>query len=188
MCKKIVISNRHLVHGDFLNQIESLLKTKPQALILREKDLPDLAYRRLAEQVLPLCRVQGVPCYFNGRLQVARELSADGVQMPFSTFMDTGMEDLVDLPRVGVSVHSREEAIAAASRGADFLIYGHIFETDCKPGLAPRGLSALESVCRSVNIPVFAIGGIQEENAHLCMEAGAAGVCMMSRFMTMNFL
>ncbi len=186
MCKKIVITNRHLVHGDFLTQIERVLKTKPQALILREKDLTDSAYQRLAEQVLLLCKTQGVRCYFNGRLQIARQLSADGVQMPFSAFMDAGMKDLADIPRTGVSVHSREEAEMAASRGADFLIYGHIFETDCKPGLTPRGLSTLESVCSSVTIPVFAIGGIQEKNASLCIEAGAAGICMMSRFMRME--
>lgn len=84
--------------------------------------------------------------------------------------------------RVGVSVHSIEEAGKAEGMGADYLITGHIFETDCKPGVLPRGLDFLQSVCKNVAIPVYAIGGISEKNAALTVQSGAAGICMMSGY------
>ena len=85
--------------------------------------------------------------------------------------------------RVGVSVHSPEEAIFAQNAGADYLIAGHIFLTDCKKGLPARGLGFLSDICSSVTIPVFAIGGMNEEHGHLAVQAGASGVCMMSELM-----
>lgn len=85
-----------------------------------------------------------------------------------------------------MSVHSLEEVKEAEVLGAAFVIFGHVFETDCKPGLPPRGLTALKEICAGVSIPVYAIGGVNEENSPLCVEAGAAGVCMMSGFMEMS--
>lgn len=189
MCKKIAITNRHLVHGDFLTQIEKVLQTKPAALILREKDLPKEVYERLAERVLILCRRYNVPCLFNNRTELAERLRPDGQQLSFAAFCD--MEE-VQRKKIGaagllgVSVHSLEEVKEAEVLGAAFVIFGHVFETDCKPGLPPRGLTALKEICAGVSIPVYAIGGVNEENSPLCVEAGAAGVCMMSGFMEME--
>ncbi|MFR7476795.1 thiamine phosphate synthase, partial [Frisingicoccus sp.] len=85
--------------------------------------------------------------------------------------------------QVGVSVHSRKEAVYAERRGADYLIAGHIFLTDCKKGVPARGLDFLKEICESVKIPVFAIGGMNVEHGRMAMEAGASGVCMMSELM-----
>lgn len=183
MCKKIVITNRHLVHGDFLTQISKVLETKPAALILREKDLPDAEYMQLAQKVLPLCREHGVPCFFNNRVALAEKLYPDGQQLSFAAFCE---KEVGTAGIFGVSVHSLQEAKTAEALGASFVIFGHIFETDCKPGLPPRGLAALKEICASVSIPVYAIGGVNGENSPLCVEAGAAGVCMMSGFMEME--
>ena len=60
---------------------------------------------------------------------------------------------------------------------------GHIFETDCKKGLAPRGLGFLKKVLENARIPVYGIGGIHENNYQQVLDAGAAGICMMSEFM-----
>ena len=84
---------------------------------------------------------------------------------------------------IGVSVHSAEEAAQAEAAGASYVTAGHVFRTDCKKDLAPRGLSFLEEVCRAVRIPVYAIGGITPENAGDCLAAGAAGICLMSSLM-----
>lgn len=77
--------------------------------------------------------------------------------------------------RLGVSVHSIEEAKIAEERGADYLFFGHIYSTNSKPDLEPRGLYALDEVCRSVSIPVIAIGGIRPGNIHAIRSAGAQG-------------
>lgn len=184
MYKTVCVTNRHLVKGEFTEQIEKVLDLKPEAVILREKDLNEEEFEKLGKKVLDLCREKNVPCYFNTFVSTAIKLNADGVQVPFDLFCLMVPEDMEKAGRVGVSVHSKEEALIAEKRGADFLIYGHIFPTDCKKGVEPRGTAALKNICDCAGIPVFAIGGINEENENLCFDAGAACVCRMSSLMT----
>ena len=197
MYKRICITSRHLTErGDcsgLIRQLGKVLqdkKLRPDMVILREKDLNREEYAHLAAEVLALCRVADIPCYFNSYGDLAKELCADGVQFAFSTYMETPVDNFLPGEQIGVSVHSTEEAVSAAERGADFLIFGHIFETDCKKGLPGRGLEALAEVCRKTaavsDIPVYAIGGINENNASCCITAGASGVCMMSSYMIVS--
>ena len=80
----------------------------------------------------------------------------------------------------GYSVHSVEAAIEKQKKGADYIIFGHIYPTKSKPGLAPRGLAALKAVTSAVQIPVIAIGGITPQRVPECLQAGAAGVAVLS--------
>ena len=82
-----------------------------------------------------------------------------------------------------MSVHSLDEARQCERLGASYVTAGHIFATDCKKGVPPRGLSYLREICAGVNIPVFAIGGIHADNMASCLDAGADKVCMMSNLM-----
>lgn len=82
--------------------------------------------------------------------------------------------------RLGVSVHSIDEAKIAEERGVDYLFFGHVYSTNSKPDLEPRGLYALAEVCSAVSIPVMAIGGIGPENIHAIRSAGAQGVAVIS--------
>ena len=96
---------------------------------------------------------------------------------------------------IGTSVHSVEDAIKAKQLGTTYMTAGHIFATDCKKGLPPRGLDFLKNVCDTVQIPVYAIGGIniassESDDSTLnvprlkeVMECGAAGGCIMSGMM-----
>jgi thiamine-phosphate pyrophosphorylase len=84
---------------------------------------------------------------------------------------------------IGVSCHSLEGAKSAANDGGDYLIFGPIFATPSKAAYGtPQGLERLAEVCRSVTIPVLAIGGITLENAATCFAAGAAGIAAVRLF------
>ena len=84
---------------------------------------------------------------------------------------------------VGVSCHSLESAKSAAASGADYIFFGPIFATPSKAAYgSPQGLNRLADVCRSVNIPVLAIGGITLENASSCLSAGASGIAAIRLF------
>ena len=79
---------------------------------------------------------------------------------------DNVMVDIIDeekkkFTKIGISIHSVEEAKEAEQLGASYLTAGHIYATDCKRGLPPRGLGFLKEVCREVSIPVYGIGGIK---------------------------
>ena len=84
---------------------------------------------------------------------------------------------------MGTSIHSLEEVKEAVRLGADYLFAGNIYETDCKKGLPGRGLDFLSQVCMESSVPVYAIGGVNEERLPEILSTGAAGGCMMSGFM-----
>lgn len=185
MVKLICVTNRHLVHGDLCMQLEKIFKScnKPDILILREKDMKEDDYKTLAKKVAKLCSESGVECILHSFKNIA-DFNAS-IHLSFFEFSNISESDKKKFNKIGVSVHSVDEATAAQKLGASYVIAGHIFETKCKEGVKPRGISFLKEICRSVSIPVYAIGGINEKNTVACIEAGAAGVCMMSGFMNM---
>ena len=85
-----------------------------------------------------------------------------------------------DVP-LSAAVHSVEEALAAASAGADAVLFSPVFETTSKPGEPGAGLDALAECCAAVpSVPVFALGGVTPERVADCLDAGAHGVAVLS--------
>ena len=156
-----VVTDRSLCRDDFFDRIDRIASCHPEMIILREKGTPRDELETIAYRCLEICERNETPLSLNGDLSIARELDICRVHLGIDR-MRTG--DLNGFTLVGVSVHSREEAIEAESLGADYLIAGHVFETTCKP-FAPRGIGFLNDVCDSVDIPVYAIGGINNDGA-----------------------
>lgn len=187
----LVVTNRLLCKDDFLMRIGRIagLQPAPSAIILREKDLSEEAYEKLAEEVLAVCREKKVMCILHTHVAVAKKLGATAIHLPFTTFVSMQeSKALEEFKTIGVSIHSPEEAKSAERLGASYIIAGHIFSTDCKKDLPPRGLHFLQEVCESVSIPVYAIGGITPENVMQVKQAGAADVCVMSGMMQNDVL
>lgn len=209
MYKILAITNRKLCNNDFLEQIKVIctLNTsdeklnefnknnqKPHTLntantvinsvsvVLREKDLSESDYKDLAEKVLKVCKENNTECILHTYHKVAKELDCKKLHVPLHVFK-SNPHISKEFNEIGVSVHSVDEAIEAANLGATYITAGHIFATDCKKDLPPRGLDFLTSVCNAVQIPVYAIGGITPENAQQAVDAGAAGICIMSGLM-----
>lgn len=178
----VAITNRHLVQGDFIEQIKKIIEMKPESIVLREKDLIEEEYAMLARKVLELAKEADQTVYLHTFYQVARELNVENLHVPLAVLEKMTKEEKREFAKLGVSIHSAEEARLAEKLGATRLFAGHIFPTSCKSDLPARGLDFLEQVCKAVSIPVFAIGGIQDKNAWQCLERGAAGVCKMSEF------
>lgn len=181
--KVICITNRHLANEDYYIRIEQILKASPSALLLREKDLPEAEYGELAGTVLRMCAAYGVPCILHTFADTALRLGADALHLPMPLLRQLGEKDKSRFRFLGASAHSVEEAEEAQSLGCAYITASHIYETDCKKGLAPRGLLFLQEVCRAVQIPVYALGGVRLSNAAACIQAGASGVCIMSECM-----
>ena len=179
MFKRIVVTNRSLCRAGLKEQVEKISRLGLcDALILREKDLSEAKYLSLAKSIKEICDEHGIDFICNNMPDVAEQLGCN-LQLSFQSFLEQGHR----ADSTWVSVHSLDEAIEAERLGADALIAGHIFVTDCKKGLEPRGLDFLRKICEAVSIPVFAIGGIDDENAELVKQAGAQGECRMSWYM-----
>lgn len=191
MCKQyehtIAITNRALVQGDFLEQMQKVVRLHPHAVILREKDLSDEEYKMLAEKILEMCRESGVRCFLHSRISVANRLGCRRIHMSIPVLMDMSEEERSQLRKkfleISVSCHSMEDMNIAVKNGATQIILGTIFETECKKGLKGKGLGFVKEICKACPVPVYAIGGINLERLPQVMEAGAAGGCMMSGFM-----
>ncbi|SCJ58442.1 Regulatory protein tenI [uncultured Clostridium sp.] len=182
MFKLICVTARDLCQEDFLQRIEKLACSRVDEIILREKDLDETAYRALADKVLPLCRRGGVPCTLHTYPRAAENLGLNRLHMPLPLLMEQP-ELRSEFDVLGTSVHSLEQARSAQELGVDYVTAGHIFPTDCKKGLPPRGPQWLREICRAFNGPVYAIGGIDEGNILSVRQAGASGACIMSGLM-----
>lgn len=169
--------------GDFLKQIQKTVEKGVDAVILREKDLPEPEYEALAREVIGICREHHTLCILHSFKGVAKRLEHPYIHLPMPLFLELSDAERTYFKVIGVSTHTVEEAKKAESRGASYITASHIFPTGCKPGLAPRGLQYLREVLAAVEIEVYALGGIHPDNIHLCVEAGADGICMMSEYM-----
>ena len=172
-----------LCSGDFLKRLEQIAALSPKAIILREKDLCENEYRLLADKAVKICQRHNTPCILHNFSKTATELSAGKIHLPLPALKQLTEEDKKPFTEIGASCHSVEDAIEAEGLGCTYITAGHIFATDCKKGLPGRGLEFLKKVCQSVDIPVYAIGGIDKSNILSVIQAGAKGVCIMSGLM-----
>ena len=180
MCEVLCVTNRLLCRGDFTERIQRLAKAQPEGMILREKDLTESGYKSLAGTVMEICGRYGVRCILHGFAEIAAELDAAALHLPLPLLRELPPDKRKKFTVLGASCHSAEEAREAEALGCTYIIAGHVFDTDCKKGLTGRGVEFLKQVCESVTLPVYAIGGINAENAGQAINAGAKGVCVMS--------
>ena len=159
------------------------------ALTLREKDLDKNEYLNLVEKIYPICKKYGIDLILhqNYDLNLDEKYNIEGIHLSYEIFKSLNKnirEKLIKkYKRIGVSIHSLEEAKDVENLGATYVVAGHIFETDCKKDLKPRGLIFIKQLSSTLTIPIFAIGGINEENSNLVIKSGAFSVCMMSSMM-----
>jgi thiamine-phosphate pyrophosphorylase len=132
------------------------------ALQLREKDLEGGKLVELARELRVICDRHRARLLVNDRLDVAIASRADGVHVPANSFAVADARALIGYDRlVGVSTHEPAEVIAASRAGADFVVYGPVFDPISKGAYATaRGADGLIAACDAASIPVFALGGI----------------------------
>ena len=195
-----IISNRKLCENENLEkQIKKIFSAYEKkiilknceivALTLREKDLDKNEYLKLIEKIYPICQKYKINLILhqNYDLNLDDKYKIDGIHLSYSSFKSLNQNIKAELikkyKRIGVSVHSLDEAKEVENLGASYVIAGHIFETDCKKGLEPRGLKFIKDLSSALSIPIFAIGGIDEKNSLSVINNGAFSICMMSTLM-----
>lgn len=195
-----IISNRKLCENENLEkQIEKIFSAYQRKIILenfeivsltlREKDLNKNKYLKLVEKIYPICQKYRIDLILhqNYDLRLDNKYNIKGLHLSYNTFKSLNKnirEELIrKYKKIGVSIHSIDEAKEVEMLGATYIVAGHIFETDCKKDLEPRGLKFIQELSLILTIPIFAIGGINQENSHLVINSGAFGICMMSSLM-----
>ncbi|QEK10998.1 thiamine phosphate synthase [Crassaminicella thermophila] len=176
-----LITNRKILRKGTLDEvIEKAVSAKVDAIILREKDLCYEKLLLVAKKIQKKIQGKNILFIINSNLEVAKAINADGYHVGFNDFIKRNFNWQGLL---GVSVHSLEEAVFAQKQGASYLLASHIFETDCKKGLEPKGIDFIKEMKKNISIPIIALGGIKPENVKQVLSAGAKGVAVMSYIM-----
>lgn len=170
------VTDRSWLGGETLrSQVERALKGGATFIQLREKELDEGDFLEEAKEIQKLCREYHVPFVINDNVEIAAAVGADGVHVGQSD-MEAG-----DVRRrlgpdkiIGVSAQTAEQALRAQEHGADYLGVGAVFPTGSKADATEVSREMLEEICRAVDIPVIAIGGIGRENV---MELKGSGIC-----------
>ena len=170
------VTDRSWLGGETLrSQVERALKGGATFIQLREKELDEGDFLEEAKEIQKLCREYHVPFVINDNVEIAAAIGADGVHVGQSD-MEAG-----DVRRrlgpdkiIGVSAQTAEQALRAQEHGADYLGVGAVFPTGSKADATEVSRETLGEICRAVDIPVIAIGGIGRENV---MELKGSGIC-----------
>ncbi len=184
-------------------RIQMAVQAKVDWVQIREKDMPARELMDLVRGVRDAIRAEDalgsaegtrhghvVPrVVVNDRLDLALAAGAAGVHLGRES---VNVRDVVkwcgsgNAPpefMIGLSCHSIEEAREAESAGANYILFGPVFETPSKRVFGePQGIARLAEVCGTVRIPVIAIGGVDEVNAQDCVRTGAGGIAAIRMF------
>ena len=176
------VTDRQWLGGKSLrDQVEEAIRGGATFVQLREKDLePDLFFREAVE-LKALCARYDVPFVINDDVELAVRVDADGVHVGQSD-MEAGRvrERLGPEKIIGVSCKTVEQALAAQASGADYLGVGAMFPTGTKADAGATSVETLRAICRAVDIPVVAIGGIGLSNLELLAGTGIDGIAVVS--------
>jgi thiamine-phosphate pyrophosphorylase len=171
-----------------LNKVAECVAAGIDFIQLREKDLSIRNLEELAKKAAALVQAQGnTRLLINSRIDVALACGAHGVHLPANDLSASEARAIftqagVASPIIAVSTHSATELAYAEAHGADFAVFGPVFEKDVKA--VSDGLNKLREACSKPNrsMPVLALGGITTDNAQQCIEAGANGIAAIRLF------
>jgi thiamine-phosphate pyrophosphorylase len=157
---------------------------------LREKELGSRALEKLALKVMGALGSSRTQLLINSRTDVALACGAHGVHLPADDLAASEVRAIFaragrSEPVIGISTHSTSEVASAEAHGANFAVFGPVFE---KSGSTNReGLEQLRRICHRAEaaqppMPVWALGGVTLENAQHCVAAGARGIAAIRLF------
>jgi thiamine-phosphate pyrophosphorylase len=174
-----------------LDKVRTTADAEADWIQIREKDLPTRELLNLVRAAIRI--IEGMPrkplVFVNDRIDIALGAGAAGAHLGRESapvreavrWCHAGNAPAEFL--IGVSCHHIDEAREAEISGANYLFFGPVFDTPSKKSFGPpQGIEQLAQICRTIRIPVIAIGGVSEVNAAECIKAGAAGIAAIRLF------
>ena len=178
----LLVTDRHRTRGRSLPSVlKQAVNAGLPAVQLRERDLPTSELLLLAQEIRSITSPRAVPLIINDRVDLMLALNLDGVHLRANSLPISAVRRLAGADRlIGISTHSLAEVQEADGEGADYVLFGPIFDTPSKRQFgSPVGLEQLAEVCSRSAVPVFAIGGVTRAFAPDVLRAGAHGVAVI---------
>ena len=178
-----ITDRRGLPGEDPLPRIERAVAAGVDLIQLREREQSARELLALAKAAAALCRGSKTRLLVNDRLEIALAAGADGLHVPSHGLPVAEVRGRFPELLLGASCHTVEEVRRAEEGGANFVVFGPVFETASKRTYGPPvGVEKLMHAAQAAKIPVLALGGVTLENAGGCLRAGAAGIAAISLF------
>ena len=176
------VTDRSLLRGSKLyEQVEKALRGGATFIQLREKSLDTESFIEEAGQIKILCEKYHVPFVINDNVEVALAVGADGVHVGQGDMAASDARKKLGAGKIiGVTARTVQQAAEAERQGADYLGTGAVFATSTKGDAKEISHGTLKEICRSVSIPVVAIGGITAGNVMELKGTGIEGVAVVS--------
>ena len=169
---------------EFLYRIEEALKGGATIIQLREKNKTTQEYIDLAEKVHTITKKYNVPLIIDDRVDVVLAVDAEGVHLGAEDMkIDTARKILGEDKIVGATAKTVPRALEAYKQGADYLGVGAIYPTTTKVKTVITSTQTLDAICKSVPIPVNAIGGLNKTNTSVLEGIEIEGICVVSAIM-----
>lgn len=176
-----VTDRRWLGEMTLAEQVRAALKGGVTCVQLREKHLDDTAFLAEAQALRRVCSAFGVPLLINDNVEIALRSGADGVHIGQGDMPLAEVRRILGKNKIiGVTAKTVAQALAAEEGGADYLGSGAMFSTSTKTDTSLLDRGVFRDICRSVHIPVVAIGGIDRQNMPELQGLGMDGFAMVS--------
>lgn len=176
------VTNDSFPADELIQQIKAIA-SEVEFIHIRERSKTASELVALVKNLL----LEGVPkekLVINDRVDVALLTNIHRVHLPGHSFSPKELRNKFPHLHAGVSVHSIEEAKAAERNGAEYVMFGHVYDTSCKPGLKARGVQLLKELTSALSIPVVAIGGLTPDRIPEMKHANVKGIAVMSGIFT----
>jgi thiamine-phosphate pyrophosphorylase len=170
-----------LGENSLASQVEEAIKAGVTFVQLREKKLDFNSFADLAKQIKTVTDKYKIPFVINDNIDVALACNADGVHIGQTDMNAADVRKKIGENKIiGVSVQNAKQAVFAEQNGADYLGAGAVFSTSTKKDAEDVSFEALKSICKSVSIPVVAIGGINKNNVYKLSNSRINGIAVIS--------
>jgi len=161
----------------FLARLQAGLDAGLKLIQLREKELSREELRSLAQRVVALAHARGAKVLLNGDAALAQEVGADGVQLTSSQL--TELKERPALDRCAASCHNAQELRRAEALGCDFALLSPVLPTRSHPGAPHLGWENFAAIAAGSSIPVYALGGMKQEDMQIAWKHGAHGIALL---------
>ena len=188
MLKLYLVTDRQWLNGRKLtDDLEKAILGGVTIIQLREKNLSDEEFIKVANEVKKLCQKYDIPLIINDNLNVALAIDSDGIHIGQDDIPASIVRKKIGPDKIlGVSAHNLKEALLARHDGADYIGVGAIFPTETKNDATIVTLDKLQKICDGIDIPVVAFGGINIDNISKLKNINIAGVAVVSEIMKAN--
>lgn len=180
----LVTDSGGLGEEDFLSRVIIALQNGVTLIQLREKELSTREYLSLAIKVHEITKRFSIPLLIDDRIDICLACGAEGVHLGQSDMpISIARQILGDSMIIGATAKTVEQAREAYEQGADYLGVGAIYPTTTKVKTVLTSVGTLDSICKSVPIPVNAIGGLNKDNLDILRGTQLDGICVVSAIM-----